>query len=244
MSLKRISVPLLLILFLLSACASAGADATVAPSSSGAGPTTAPLPRNTPTETDLMPTYSNSFDEITDVSASGIAAKNGFLSINTDIMKSGTQSLEVSNPGGAEEFGVDFYLLSITGRKSLDISKKAINISVFIPKDSPVDKINFAFTGEGRTVIIPVREKMGIRTQWFRVGINLTEFVNNPKTFVYGGDWNQAVSIVNNCEAISLVGSSSADASSTAARFLVDDFSWANWSEPTVDPNIDSLQKY
>jgi endo-1,4-beta-xylanase len=240
---KRVTVPFILILCLLSACASAGADATVAPSTSGAGPTTAPPPRNTPTAADPMPAYSNSFDEISDVSSSGINAKNSTFGINMDITKSGAQSLEVSSQSGAQEFGVEFSILSITGRNSLDISKKAITISVFIPKDSSVNNINFAFSGGGKTVIIPVRQKMGIYTQWFREGINLSEFFNNPKTFVSGGDWNQAVSILNHCEAISLVGSSP-DASSAAARFLVDDLSWANWAEPTVDPNIDSLKKY
>jgi GH35 family endo-1,4-beta-xylanase len=231
---RTIVVCLLAVSLLISGC---GPGQLLAPTLT---PTPTPCPSCTVEyETSYETAYETSFED--DAAASGITATNSAIAIYEVNYRTGTKSLEVvKQSGGSDWFSIDFSIHSITGKETLDISDKILAISAFIPIGTRMESINFGFSGEGRTITVPVREDMGIKGRWFQLAINMTEVVNNPRTIIYGDSWETALAVIRHCDTISIEGRSTED----SATFLVDDFSWSPWTDPSVDTEADSLKKY
>jgi hypothetical protein len=143
---KRTTPPILAVLFLLVSCNPAS---IYSPQPTEITPTEAPTPKPT---VDPFATYENSFEAITDPSASGITSnQNGIptesksaIRINKDIVHSGSQSLEAYGTIGSpanSTISIDLPVRSLIGKDTMDLSNKILHVSVFIPKDSPIDKV-------------------------------------------------------------------------------------------------------
>jgi endo-1,4-beta-xylanase len=264
---KKIAPPLLAILFLLMACTARNTAAPrtatptgiYSPQPTGISPTQAPT--ITPTEVDPFATYQNSFEAITDITASGITSnKNGLsagfksaVRINKDIVHSGSQSLEVfgtiGSPAGSI-LSIDFPVRSLIGKDTMDLSNKILHVSVFIPKGSPIDKVFFAFSHGSQFAIIPVLVAgvADVKGRWYSNDINLKRFSENQSAVAYGQDRNGAKVILWDCDTISLVGQRSTQGGTPSSRFMVDDLKWSDapytLDSVPVDHNVDSMRKY
>jgi endo-1,4-beta-xylanase len=205
-------------------------------------PTAPSVTIEAPTEVEEWSTYKDSFEAVSDVSASYIETSNSSVTINKENARTGVQSLEVTKLANTAEFSIGFAIPSITGKPYLDLSDKALEISVFLPKDSPIESIDFGFSGNGSSIIVPVRSDMGIKGRWFREAINMAEVVKNQGTIIYGSSWEGAQSVIQHCDTISIVGKSSADTKTTPSRFLVDDFAWSPWAAPSAQAATDALR--
>jgi endo-1,4-beta-xylanase len=237
--------------FLFAACTSPSVEPTAAPAASAQTPppaiatdmqtvsaqTDTPVP--SPTET--WATYQNSFEEVSDPAAGGISAISSKVTVNTINAHTGKQSLEVKNPGAAQDFGISFSMSSIAGKETLDLSNKSVELSAFIPVNSSISSLVITLSWKGSTIWIPVREDMGIKGRWFREAVNLAEAVRNRGTIVYGNSWEGAQSIIRHCDTISLMGKSGAGKSAAPSLFLVDDLAIAVWTDPVPSASEETL---
>jgi endo-1,4-beta-xylanase len=218
-------------------------------------------PRITPTAEDRFPTYETSFEEITDISASGITSnQNGIpttsksaVRINRDLVHSGSQALEAFGTIGApasSSISIDFPIRSLVAQDALNLSKKILSVSVFIPQASPMDKVFFAFSNGSQSAIIPVWGwgAPDVKGRWFSNDIDLARFFENPWTISYGIDKYGAEAILQDCTMISLVGQRIAQGDTAPADFIVDDLKWSNrpytLDSVPVNKSVDSLRKY
>ena len=214
-----------------------------------------------PTQVDPFATYENSFEDISDVAASGITSnKNGLspdsksdVRLNTDVVHSGSQSLEVSGTLGGQPgstISLDLPVRSLIGQDTVDLSNKILHVSVFIPKGSSIDKVYFAFSNAGLFTIIPVlvAGNMDVKGRWYSNDINLARFFENESAVTYVQQGSQARAILWGCDTISLVGQSSTQKGASSASFIVDDLTWSDapytLDSVPVDTSADSLRKY
>ena len=220
--------------------------------------TAAPTPMPT---VDPFTAYKNSFDAITDLTATGFTSnQNGIptesksaIRINKDIVHSGSQSLEAFGTIGSpanSTISIDFPIRSLIGQDSKDLSNKILHVSVFIPKDSPIDKVNFGFSNGGESVIIPVfvAGSADVKGRWFSNDINIKRFYENEMYDWIHGNRNIAKDILMDCVTISIVGQRSAQGDTVPASFIVDDLKWEDvpytLDSIPVNKSVDSLRKY
>jgi endo-1,4-beta-xylanase len=123
-----------------------------------------------------------------------------------------------------------------------------LGISVFVPKDSPIDGIHFGFSSGGQSIVVPVAGYTVEKGRWFQEGIDLRRASENPGTVIWGNSWDAVKGTFWNCETISIVGIRSAAGGSLPARFLVDDLGWADAPDSfgglAADPNAETIRKY
>jgi endo-1,4-beta-xylanase len=219
---------------LLSACATQAND----PAAPGSGPFIAEI-------TGMGETlYSTSFEEVADPALAGIMGTNASVTVNKALSRSEAQSLEVLRVGEDEDFSIDLPMRFIAGQTSLDLADKAIAISVFVPRDSPIRTINFGFRGSDRFIIIPVREDAGIMGRWFCLSIDLGQAAANPRTIIYGHPWNDAMPSVRRCESLSVVARVDGGKPKAKAGFLVDDLVIAARAELVEYAEAESLKAH
>ena len=127
-------------IFILASCGSNAPAATPT-----ANPTNTPQPTATATPAPQdVPIYQNSFEEITDLAASGITSSNANIRIITENVDfaSGNKALEVYGTLPGPQWSsllVDFSMKKFIGEDTLDLSDKTIGFSDFIPNDSPIE---------------------------------------------------------------------------------------------------------
>lgn len=250
-------------LFLVSACGS-NAPATPSPAAAATpteiAATAAPTAR--PTPADPFPTYSTSFDSVSDPTASGITSNQTGIAtesksavhLNTDIVHSGSESLAVYGLIGSpanSTMSIDIPVRSLISSDTIDLSNKMLSVSVFIPKDSSIDNVYWAFSAGGHTALIPVRVtgQPDPKGRWFSDDISVARFFEvQTAVDAYGQDRNTTKSILRACATISMVGQRSAQKSAASAGFIVDDLQWApmpyTLDSIPIDKNVDSLRKY
>jgi len=265
---ERTTSPILTVLFLLASCTACNpaAPQNATPTGiysrepTGTSPIEQPTWTMQPTETDRFPTYENNFESLTDAAAGGITSnQNGIpteskstIRINKDIVHSGSQSLEAYGTIGSpasSSISIDFPVRSLIGKDSLDLSNKILSVSVFIPKDSPIDKVYFAFSKGSQFAIIPVLVVgSDVKGRWFSNDINLSRFFENQSAVAFGRPRNIAENILWDCDMISLVGQRFAEGGTPSASFIVDDLKWSDvpysLDSIPVDKSVDSLRKY
>lgn len=251
-------------LFLFSAC---GSNAPVTPSPRAADGTPAGIaataaPTARPTAADPFPTYSTSFDSVSDPTASGITSNQTGIAtqsesavrLNKEIVHSGSESLEAFGTIGSpanSTMSIDIPVHGLIGQDNVDLSNKVLSVSVFIPQDSPVDNVYWAFSTGRQTALIPVRVtgQPDPKGRWFSDDISVARFFEVQTALdAYGQDRNTTKSILRACATISLVGQRSAPKSAASAGFIVDDLRWApvpyTLDSIPVDKTVDSLRKY
>jgi endo-1,4-beta-xylanase len=255
----RVIIAALIMPLILSSCGSGAVPASPTAVSTNT-PQVFPTLEKTPTPTRNLQwaTYQNSFEDLSSATASGFAAiqsdlpaSQSSLKINGDLAATGKQSLEVSGTiagQGSTWLSVEFPIKSLTGEGTIDFSETAMEISVFIPKDSPIDGIDFGFSAGSKSIVVPVTGYGVEIDRWFKEGIDLRRASENPGTIIWGSSWDAAKDIFRNCETVSIVGMRNTEGGSLPASFLVDDLGWADAPDPfgglATDPNADSLRKY
>ncbi len=208
---------------------------------------------------DPFATYENSFEDITDLSASGITSnQNGIpaesqnaVRINKDIAHSGSQSLEAyDTPGsrGNAKISIDFPIRSLIGRTAIDLSNKMFHVSVFIPKGSSVQNVRFGCSRDSTSFVLGLNaggggnEGSDVKGRWFSFDISI------KRLFESYIQWSQDGNIFKDCDKISLVGNRSTQDSTAPASFIVDDLEWSDvpYSADSIpiDTSVDSLRKY
>jgi len=195
MTFRRTFPVVLMGFILLSACVSGAqtAPTALAPTSAPTMPPTAIPATVTPTAeptVDPYATYQNSFEEITDLSASGIGSnQNGIpaesqnaVRINKEIVHTGSQSLEaVDSPGSQANarISIDFPIHSLIGRPAIDLSQKMFHASVFIPIDSSVKNVRFGCSRDSTSIVVGLHSGGGgndgsdVRGKWFSFDISI-----------------------------------------------------------------------
>jgi endo-1,4-beta-xylanase len=227
--------------------------------------TPAPTLTDTPEPTvDPYATYHNSFEEITDLSASGITSnQNGIpaesqnaIRINNEIVHSGSQSLEAyDSPGsqGNARISIDFPIRSLIGRTAIDLSQKMFHASVFIPQGSSVQNVRFGCSRDSTSIVIGLNSGGGgndapdVKGRWLSLDYSIKMMFESP--YFWGNEnGNTEKDILANCDKISLVGNRSTPGDTRPASFMVDDLEWRDvpYSADSipVDKNAESLRKY
>jgi Glycosyl hydrolase family 10 len=205
-------------------------------------PTNAPPPTATATATatpasqDIL-IYRNSFEEITDLAASGITS-NVDVTLNTDNFNypGGGTALEIKGtlPGAQySSIYVDFAIKKLTGETSLDLTNKTIYYSAYIPADSAIDNIS-VYAGKG--------------TQFVQLaGITADNYWKKGAWHDYQFDLTTVQGLMKDNDTIRIVGQRNLSGGDpTTANFFVDDLKWIGidiFNIP-VDNNVDSLRKY
>ncbi len=259
MSSFRIFLAALIMPLILSSCR----RGAVSPSPTAVSintPQVSPTLEETPTPTRNLQwaTYRNSFEDLSNPTASGfsghqspLSTSQSSLKINGDLAATGKQSLEVLGTisgGGSSSLNIDFPIKSLIGEGAIDFSETALKVSVYIPKNSALDGINFGFSSGGQEVIVPVLGVNVEKDRWLQRTINLRRVGEDPRVILFGISWQPAQNIIRNCDMVSLVGTSSSKGDVLPARFLVDDLSWADAPDLSgglpSDPNANSLRKF
>jgi endo-1,4-beta-xylanase len=223
--------------------------------------TAAPTPKPT---VDPYATYQNSFEDITDLSASGISSnQNGIpaesqnaVRINKDIAHSGSQSLEAFDTPGSQgnaRISIDFPIRSLIGRNAIDLSSKMFHASMFIPQGSSVKNVRFGCSRGSTSIVIGLHSGGGgneapdVKGRWFSFDISI-KMMFESSYFNWQQDPNIAKKVLANCDKISLVGNRSTQDNTSPASFIVDDLEWSDvpYSADSipVDTSVDSLRKY
>ena len=245
-------------LFFFSACGSSTPTLTTQPTEIAA----TGAPTASPTATEPFATYSTSVDDVSDPAASGITSNQIKIStqskssirINKDIVHSGSRSLEAYGTIGGpanSTMSIDIPVRSLIGQDSIDLSKKMLSVSVFIPQNSPIDNVYYAFSEGGQTTLIPVHfaGSPDVKGRWFSDDINVARFFDvSTGQDAWYADRNTTKDILRDCATISLVGMRSAQGRAASANFIVDDLGWADvpytLDSVPVNRNVDSLRKY
>jgi GH35 family endo-1,4-beta-xylanase len=265
MSLMRTNITILTVVLVLASCKGFGQNGVSTQEPGGNPFIETPTPTPTPwaiqtnrTEIDEFPTYKNDFESITDPAAAGITSNgNGMdtksisgIQINEEIVKSGSQSLEVSGTIGSQAnsfMTIDLPVKTLIGRDRIDLSNKTLSVSVFIPQGSPFEKVYFACSSSGKPAMITanVAGEREVEGRWFSDDVSIQRALENRTTWVFSGlDRETAKNIFRNCETISIVGVRWSEGESSPAGFIIDDLKWANANSVSIDEQVDSLRKY
>jgi GH35 family endo-1,4-beta-xylanase len=230
--------------------------------SCSSGAPTAPIsfiPTQTPTMTPApapkdVPVYRNSFEAISDLAASGITSSNANVTLETENFNypgPGT-ALQVRGTLPGEQFSsldVDFSILNLTGEASLDLSDKTLNISFFIPSDSPIGSIAIVVV-EGNQVVIISGEPgwgwMDDRTGWWDYQLDVAKVYEDGSWAYTNVSDTEAREMIRHCETLSIGGVRSTAGTPTETEFYLDDLRWIgiNYYNVPVNDTIDSLRKY
>ncbi len=217
-----------------------------------------PVITATPTKNPKLANYQNSFEDMagTFVNSLSVHQSNapetpGGLQINASLAASGKQSLEVAEKSSGTDYSalsIDLPVADLVGEEAIDFSETAVFISVFIPKDSPIESVHIGFGSGGSNVMIPVAGFNVMKGRWFQEGVDLHRALENTGTTIFGNTWSEAKRIFRACDTISIVGVRGAGADPAPARFLVDDLAWKPAMDPSgakaADPSAESLRKY
>jgi endo-1,4-beta-xylanase len=259
---------MLLLLSVFSACGP-GVNPTLAPTSHPVSiatlvpnPTLAPtlvpasteqaMPTPIPPQTKDIPVYRNSFEDITDLSASGITSTNNEVGLNSKNVayQSGHRSLEAGRTIAGTQYSslsIEFSVKALTGEDTLDLSNKIIGFSFFIPVGSPITDINLNMKAGSQTVQIPVG---GGRPQgeWQYAQIDVKSiYARNAWNWTNAPSSDEARKVVKNCAVIEIDGARNSDGAATATSFLIDDFKWIGLDDINHIPFNDtaaSLRQY
>jgi uncharacterized protein YodC (DUF2158 family) len=261
----RTNITILTALLLLTSCKGFSQNGVSTQESGGNPVIGKPTPtptlwaiQTTKTEIDEFPTYKNDFESITDPAAVGITSNgNGMaiksisgIRINEEIVKSGGQSLEASGTIGSQAdsfITIDLPVKTLIGRDRIDLSKKTLSVSVFIPQGSPIEKVYFACSSSGKPAMIVanVAGDNEVEGRWFLDDVSVQRAFENRTTWVFHGlDQGIARNIFRNCETISIVGARWSEGEASPASFIIDDLEWANTGSVAINEQVDSLQKY
>jgi hypothetical protein len=256
----RRSFPVVLAGFIfLSSC---GPGTPVAPTTQPTAiiVTVAPTPEPT---IDPFATYENSFETITDLTASGIISnQNGIppesqnaVRINKDIVHSGSQSLEAYDTPGSKEnakITIDFPIRSLIARNAIDLSGKMFHASVFIPQGSSIHHVRFGCSRFTLSIVVPLNTGGGdaapdVQGRWFSFDESIKRLFEYRNTN-WQQDGNMAKDALKNCDKLSIIGFRSTQSGTAPASFIVDDLQWADVpygrDSIPIDKNAESLRKY
>jgi GH35 family endo-1,4-beta-xylanase len=234
------SILSVLVLFVLASCGTS---------------TPTPYPVNIPTSTSTeiplppdIPVYQNSFEGITDLSASGITSDAEITpdTVNFNYPGPGT-ALKIKGILPDVEYSSLEVVLSIkklTGEDSLDLSNKTLGISFYIPENSPLSTFNVLISRGDKLVILGVTEGSG----WIDYSLDV-------KSIYEAGTWvftnatdDEAREMIQRCETIKFVALKDASAAAgTEVEFSLDDLSWIGLNDVNhiqVNDSVDSLRKY
>ncbi len=239
-----------LILNLVVILLGCGQEPTVSPTKV---PVAAPTITRTPKpEVVDIPMYKNGFEEMTDLSASGITSLKNEVRLNNEnvAFQSGKQSLEVYGTlDGAIYSGltVSFSVKVLTGQDTVDLSNKVIDFSSFIPVGSPIDPVVFIARGEiGEVNLITVG---GLQNQgtWQYTQTDLKSIhANNSWSYTNLTNEN-ARKVIENCTEIVFAGMRTTEGETVSTGFLIDDFKWIGLGDEATFPIVesaDSIRKY
>jgi hypothetical protein len=222
-------------------------------------PTPISTPTNRPTEAPVpdVPIYRNSFEEITDLAASGITSRNANIRITTENVDfaGGNQALEVYGtlPGAQWSFmSADFSVKNLIGEDTLDLSDKTIGYSDFIPNDSPFEGgINIAVMNGnkgvslGGSMVVPPYDEVR-KGVWLNYEVDVAEIYKNGSWAYTDLTDEEARDVIEHCETIIIQGGRSTEGTSAEANFYLDNLNWIRndrFNLP-VNDSIDSLRKY
>jgi hypothetical protein len=196
------------------------------------------MPTITPTPTpEDVPIYKNSFEDVTDLAASGITSSDAKVKINTENVDyaGGSKTLEVYGtlPGANNSsLSVDLSIKKLIGEESLDLTDKAINFYAYFPADSPFGKTSIYAGRKGQFV--------------FLGGINADDYWNKGAWHDYQFDLTNVQGLMKDSDTIRIVGQRLTEGASSEVYFLVDTLRWirSDRFNLPVDDSIDSLRKY
>jgi hypothetical protein len=216
--------------------------------------TSVPTPTATPVPD--VPIYRNSFEDIPDLSASGITSNNARIKITTENVDyaSGNQALEIYGtlPGAQWSFiQAEFNMKKFIGEDTLDLSDKTIGYSDFIPDDSPIQGgITISVMKGNKTVslgsgvVVPGdSQRKGV---WQDNELDVEEVYKNRSWTYTDLNDEEARDVIKHCEIIIISGSRNTEGASAEANFYLDNLNWIRndrFNLP-VDDSIDSLRKY
>lgn len=233
---KRLLILSFVLSFLTTACGSAPLTTPTRTEISPIAPTLEDTATPQP-EVEDVPIYQNSFEGITDLTASGITSEYT-VTVNTENFNypGAGAALEIAGMLPAAQYTgiyVDLSIKALTGEASLDLTNKTIYYSFFIPADSPIDNVSIFAGKDGQFIDIG--------------GINADDYWKK-------GVWNNIRFTLTNqpqaiadCDTLRIAGMrklSSGEAVTTS--FLIDDLKWIGidiYNIP-LDDTVDSLRKY
>lgn len=228
---------------------------TLTPSSS---PTSTPTPSPAlakPQSLIMDPyrTWSTNFSEIHDLAASGIAPNQNSADIDTTNVNSGGKSVKVFGTIGprGSALNIGFTLSNLTGRNSVDLSDKTLDLEMYLPPDSPVYDLIIHIFGDSGYIQVRLAHTGGYKGKWHTYQVNLKEEIK-LRTWKFdtwltspGLTDQEAVEVLKNAKLISVVGLVLKDRALAESYFLVDRLGWEpSGSSPAYDPTMDSLRKY
>jgi endo-1,4-beta-xylanase len=203
-----------------------------------------------------IPIYRNSFEEITDLAASGITSSNANIRIATENVDfaSGNKALKVYGtlPGPQwSNISADFSMKKFIGEDILDLSDKTIGYSDFIPNDSPIEGGICIWAMKGDKVVqlgcgLPVPGDISRHGVWQNYELDVAEVYKNGSWAYTDLSDEEARDVIKHCETISIVGGRSTAGTSAEANFYVDNLNWirSDRFNLPINNSIDSLRKY
>ena len=228
-------------------------------------PTTIPTNSQNPTPTQnqtaeptelvtepFVETYKNGFEGEFNLTVSGITSPGNSLVLNTEnvAFQSGLQSLEVHGTlQGAMFSSLSFFFSvpELTQATTLDLSKKVIDFSYFIPQTAPFSSLIFsARSGEKEVNLFRIDITDQNRGSWQYRQTNIQSiFDQNAWEFTTLSN-EEARMVVQNCDTFVISGMRTSEGEEVETGFLIDDLKWIEIGDPAtfmVDPSLPSLRQ-
>ena len=228
-------------------------------------PTTIPTNSQNPTPTQnqtaeptelvtesFVETYKNGFEGEFDLTVSGITSPGNSLVLNTEnvAFQSGLQSLEVHGTlQGAMFSSLSFFFSvpELTQATTLDLSKKVIDFSYFIPQTAPFSSLIFsARSGEKEVNLFRIDITDQNRGSWQYRQTNIQSiFDQNAWEFTTLSN-EEARMVVQNCDTFVISGMRTSEGEAVETGFFLDDLKWIDLGDPAtflVDPALPTLRQ-